>query len=171
MQQRPPPYQLPIRVSLRLRLGCSAAVFEFFPAAARARSVSSNLRLSRYRGVSPDNLVQPRFETPETTHQRNDVLNNTIKCPHRFRRFKVHSLGTKVAITSCFDHVNGLFSPRIIIPFFPQLDVVIDPNQKSLAPAKCVRISLSRRVLALEGLGLKYFRVKVENNFILESRD
>src|SRR5271166_2697814 len=171
MQQRPPPYQLPIRVSLRLRLGCSAAVFEFFPAAARARSVSSNLRLSRYRGTSPDNLVQPRFETPETTHQRNEVFNNTIKCPHRFRRFKVYSLGTKFALPGFLDRVNGLLSPRIIIPFFPQLDVVINSKHKSLAPAECVRINFSRRILALEGLGLKCFRVKVENNFIMEPRD
>src|SRR5271165_6596596 len=163
---------MPIRVSLRLRLGCSAAVFEFFPAAARARSVSSNLRLSRYRRASPDNLVQPRFETPETTHQRNEVLNDTIKCPHLFRSFKVYSLGsTKFAVSSCFDRINSLFSPRIIIPFFPHLDVVIDSNQKSLAPAKRVRIDFSRRVLALKGLGLEYFRIKVENNFILEPRD
>src|SRR5271169_1058951 len=130
-------YHLPIRVSLGLRLGCSAAVFEFFPAAARARSVSSNLRSSRYWGASPDNLVQPRFETPETTHQRNEVLNNIIKRPHIFRSFKVYSLGTKFAVPSCFDRINGLFSTRIIVPFFPQLDVVINSKHKSLAPAEC----------------------------------
>ena len=102
-----------------IRRRCSAAVFEFFPAAARALSVSSNLRLSRYRGAGPGNLVQARFETPETTNQRNEVLNNTIKSPHLFRSLKVYFLGTRFSVPGRFDRINSLFPPRIIIPFFP----------------------------------------------------
>src|SRR6266849_7963898 len=97
-----------------IRLVCSAAVFEFFPAAARALSVSSNLRLSRYRGAGPGNLVQAQFETPETTNQRNEVLNNIIKRPHLFRSFKGYFLGTRLSVPGRFDRINSPFPPRIL---------------------------------------------------------